>query len=173
VPIMLAQDAQSHIVNTASIAGLIAYSPVAPYHLTKHAVVALSEKLYYDLALLGAQVQVSVLCPGYVNTRIYTAERNRPRALQDDRSNLVVPPEILSAQAAFRRAIETGMSPDQAADAVFRAIEEERFYILTHPELEPFIAARMEALTRGQNPVDLRGLVIAGGATNHDRKGKS
>jgi hypothetical protein len=92
---MLDQGTEGHIVNTASIAGLISYSPDAAYHLTKHAVVALSEKLYYDLALRGASVRVSVLCPGMVNTRIIDGGRNRPPELQDDRSTREVTPEMV------------------------------------------------------------------------------
>jgi len=158
LPIMLAQDAEGHIVNTASVAGLISYSPDAPYHLTKHAIVALSEKLYYDLAWRGARVQVSVLCPAMVNTRIMDGERNRPPELQNDRSTLAVTPDMVAAFEAQRQAIEAGMSPDKVADCVFQAIVDGRFYILTHPEFTPLIEARMAALVHGQNPVDLRAL---------------
>ena len=159
LPIMLAQDAEGHIVNTASVAGLISYSPDAPYHLTKHAIVALSEKLYYDLAWRGARVQVSVLCPAMVNTRIMDGERNRPPELQNDRSTLAVTPDMVAAFEAQRQAIGAGMSPDKVADCVFQAITDGRFYILTHPEFTPLIKARMAALVRGQNPVDLRALM--------------
>jgi NAD(P)-dependent dehydrogenase (short-subunit alcohol dehydrogenase family) len=156
LPIMLDQDVEGHIVNTASVAGLVSYAPDAPYHLTKHAVVALSEKLYYDLALRGAKVQVSVLCPGMVNTRIMDGARNRPPALQDDRSAIELTPEMVAAYEAQRQALEAGMAPDQVAERTFEAIAEGRFYILTHPEFRPLIEARMTAILNGQNPVDLR-----------------
>jgi NAD(P)-dependent dehydrogenase (short-subunit alcohol dehydrogenase family) len=156
LPIMLGQDAEGYVVNTASVAGLISYAPDAPYHLTKHAIVALSEKLYYDLALRGARVGISVLCPGMVNTRIMDGERNRPPELQDDHTEIEVTPEMVAAYEAQRQAIEAGMSPDQVADCTFEAIKENRFYILTHPELVPLIEARMRAILAGQNPVDLR-----------------
>jgi NAD(P)-dependent dehydrogenase (short-subunit alcohol dehydrogenase family) len=139
--IMLDQDAKGHIVNTASVAGLVSYAPDAPYHLTKHAIVALSEKLYYDLAFRGANVRVSVLCPGMVNTRIMDGARNRPPELQDDRSELIVTPEMVAAYEAQRQAIEGGMSPNQVADCVFQAIVDDRFYILTHREYTPLIEA--------------------------------
>jgi NAD(P)-dependent dehydrogenase (short-subunit alcohol dehydrogenase family) len=158
VPIMLDQDAEGHIVNTASIAGLISYHACAPYHLTKHAVVALSEKLYYDLARRGAQVQVSVLCPGWVKTRIMDCMRNRPPEQQDDPSTIVMTPEMAAALEEYRQACEEGMSPDKVADCVFQAVQDETFYILTHPEFTPLVKARMAALVRGQNPVDLRAL---------------
>ena len=93
LPIMLDQDAEGHIVNTASAAGLVAFHSSAPYHLSKHAVVALSEKLYYDLAQRGARVRVSVLCPGWVRTRIMDAMRNRPPELQEDPSTIAMTPE--------------------------------------------------------------------------------
>lgn len=156
LPIMLGQDAGGHIVNTASAAGLVSYTADATYHLTKHAIVALSEKLYYDLALRGARVHVSVLCPGMVDTRIIDGARNRPPEMRDDRPAREVTPEMAAAYEAHRRAIEAGMAPSQVADCTFQAIAEERFYILTHPELNPLIEARMAAILSGQNPPDLR-----------------
>jgi NAD(P)-dependent dehydrogenase (short-subunit alcohol dehydrogenase family) len=158
LPIMLAQDTEGYIVNTASIAGLISYAADAPYHATKHAVVALSEKLYYDLALRGAKVRVSVLCPGMVNTRIMDGARNRPPELQDDHPGGEITLEMVAAYKAQRQAIAAGMPPDQVADCVFQAIVDDRFYILTHPELTPLIEARLTAILNGQNPVDLRAL---------------
>jgi len=159
VPIMLDQEDEGHIVNTSSIAGLVSYALDAPYHLTKHAVVALSEKLYYDLAIRGARVRVHVLCPGLVRTRIMEGERNRPPELQDDPAAIEVPPELVAAWEAQRQALEAGMPPDEVADCVFQAIADGRFYILTHPEYGPLIQARMEALVHGRNPADLRGLM--------------
>lgn len=158
LPVMLEQGVEGHIVNTASVAGLISYAPDAPYHLTKHAIVALSEKLYYDLAWRGASVQVSVLCPGMVNTRIMDGERNRPPELRDAPSPDTVSPEMAAAIEQQRQAIEAGMSPEVVAERVFQAIVDGQFYILTHPELTPLIEARMAALVRGQNPVDLAAL---------------
>lgn len=159
LPIMLDQDAEGHIVNTASLAGLISYHASAPYHLTKHAVVALSEKLYYDLAQRGAQVQVSVLCPGWVKTRIMDSMRNRPPEQQDDPSTIAVTPEMAVAMEEYRQACEAGMSPDKVADCVFQAVKDAKFYILTHLEFTPLVEARMAALVSGQNPVDLRALM--------------
>ncbi|MFN2228569.1 MAG: SDR family NAD(P)-dependent oxidoreductase [Anaerolineae bacterium] len=158
VPIMLDQDAEAHVVNTASVAGLISYDSTAAYHATKHAVVALSEKLYYDLAYRGAKVHVSVLCPGLVNTRILDAARNRPAELQDRRPETPLTPEAQAYVDAFRRALAAGMPPAEVADRVFEAIEAERFYILTHPEFMPLIEARMAAIVQGHNPVDLQSL---------------
>src|SRR6185503_2955235 len=77
-PLMLAQDTEAHIVNVASVAGLLPDHPCAPYQVTKHAVVSLTENLYYSLVEQNSKVKVSVLCPGWVKTEILTAERNRP-----------------------------------------------------------------------------------------------
>lgn len=83
VPIMLSQGTEGHIVNTASIGGLLPFHPSAAYQATKFAVVGLSENLYHSLALRGAQVKASVLCPGWVRTQIMASERNRPAELQN------------------------------------------------------------------------------------------
>src|SRR5205085_11973177 len=81
VPLMLAQDTDCHIVNTASIAGLISGPGLGAYKVAKHGVVTLSETLHHELAERGAKVKVAVLCPGIVNTRIMESARNRPSHL--------------------------------------------------------------------------------------------
>jgi NAD(P)-dependent dehydrogenase (short-subunit alcohol dehydrogenase family) len=155
-PIMLAQDSESHIVNTASLAGLISYHGAAPYHASKHAVVAISEEMYYDLGENGGKVKVSVLCPGWVKTRILESGRNRPVELQDSvAAEPVVTPEMEAMGREFQQAVETGMSPDMVADQVFHSIARDQFYILTHPEYTPVVKARMEAVIAGSNPLHL------------------
>lgn len=151
VPIMLEQDVESHIVNTASIAGLISFFGSAPYHASKHAVVALSEKLHYDMAVRGSKVKVSVLCPGWVRTRIIESRRNRPAELEDDPAEIVMTPEMAAALEEYRQACEAGMSPDKVANYMFQAIRDEKFYILTHPEFTPHVKARMDAILQGSN----------------------
>ncbi len=152
VPIMLAQDTEAHIVNTASLAGLLLYHPVATYQVTKYGVVALSEQLYYSLAQRQAKVKVSVLCPGWVNTRIMDSERNRPSELQNEPSNLPISPEVEAIVQSMREAAQAGLSPRQVADHVFNAIRNEQFYILTHPEYNPLIQQRMENILQQRNP---------------------
>jgi NAD(P)-dependent dehydrogenase (short-subunit alcohol dehydrogenase family) len=159
VPIMLEQDTEAHIVNTSSVAGLIPFHGGAAYHATKHAVVALSEKLYYDMALRGGKIKVSVLCPGWVRTRIMESGRNRPAELADDPDEMVVTPEMLATVEEYRQACEAGMPPQEVADQVFQAIKDERLYILTHPEFTPIMQARMEAIVQGCNPLDLARLM--------------
>jgi short-subunit dehydrogenase len=147
---MLAQNTQCHIVNTASVAGLIVGGSPAPYSVTKHAVVALSESLYLALEERNALVKVSVLCPGFVKTNLTNAERNRPVALQNEPVELS--PEAQARWAFMNAAVEAGISPLQVADQVFEAIKKERFYILTHPERNQLIQLRVEDLILGRNP---------------------
>ena len=122
-PIMLAQNTDCHIVNTASVAGLTVGGPSAPYTVTKHAVVALSESLYLALEERNALVKVSVLCPGFVKTNIMNAERNRPVELQNE--PFEIPPQVQADLDFMNAAVEAGMSPLQVADQVFEAIKEE------------------------------------------------
>jgi NAD(P)-dependent dehydrogenase (short-subunit alcohol dehydrogenase family) len=147
-PIMLAQNDDCHIVNMSSIAGLIASHPIAPYHVTKHAVVALSENLYYSLAQQNARVKVSVLCPGFIKTRILECGRNRPPELQNDPAS-----EALTTRSfeAFRPRVEAGVLPKHVADDVFRAIREEQFYIISHASLAS-VQKRMESILQQRNP---------------------
>lgn len=155
VPVMISQEAECHIVNTASIAGLITYPGNDPYKVSKHGVVALSEALYYELRIAGAKIGVSVLCPGYIRTNIMDCERNRPAGLRNtsveeiDISN----PQVQAAIEAMRQEVENGMSPQQVADIVFSAIKENRFYII--PDGEEYllmIRTRMEDIIQERNP---------------------
>lgn len=153
VPIMLEQKTPCHIVNTSSITGLSTYHPSALYQLTKHSIVALSEQLHHDLTLRKAPIKVSVLCPGFVNTQIMDAERNRPEEYLNTPSGKNRKPGSDEEEQAFRRMIETGMSPLKVAEIVFRAIAEEKFFIFTHPEMKPLIQGRMEDILEGRNPI--------------------
>lgn len=149
VPIMLSQDTEGHIVNTASIAGLLPTHPLATYQVTKHAVVALSENLSASLVQRGAKIKASVLCPGFVKTRIMSAARNRPAEFQSETSDKPFTPE---AEETFWTDIQAQfkvISPDQLADAVFSAIREEKLYILTHPEFNEMVRKRMEDILLG------------------------
>lgn len=159
IPGMLERNCDGHIVNTASIAGLISFHQNAPYHVSKHAVVALSEKLHYDLEQRGARIKASVLCPAWVRTRIMECDRNRPAELENDPAELVITPEILEGVEEYRQACEAGIAPEKVADDVFQAVREERFYVYTHPEYEPFVRVRMDAVLQGRNPVPLEELV--------------
>ncbi|MFO7697332.1 MAG: SDR family NAD(P)-dependent oxidoreductase [Anaerolineae bacterium] len=144
VPIMLAQDTDCHVVNTASGAGLIPYMASAPYHVSKHAVVALSEQLYHSLAAAKGRIGASVLCPGFVRTDIMNHERHRPRLYQDDSGPDTFGPAYAAANDSLRHAVEQGIPPERVADRVFRGIREGRLYIITHPEFNAVIRKRSE-----------------------------
>ncbi len=150
IPIMLAQNTEGHIVNTASIAGLLGYHTSAPYQVTKHAVVSLSEHLYHSLAQQHSKLRVSVVCPGWVQTRIMDSGRNRPHELQNADESTTK--QRMAEEAEMREAVQTGISPAQVADAVFQAIRAEKFYVLTHPELQRFVRYRMEDIVQQRNP---------------------
>ncbi len=149
-PLMLEQNTECHIVNTSSTAGLVVGGGMAPYSVTKHGVVALSESLYLTLQQRKSLVKVSVLCPGLVRTNIADCERNRPARLKNE--PVTLSPEMQAGLAAFRAAIEASMPPHQVADVVFDAIEKEQFYILSHPEWIEVIQLRTDKLLRMENP---------------------
>jgi NAD(P)-dependent dehydrogenase (short-subunit alcohol dehydrogenase family) len=156
VPIMLAQDTECHIVNTASCAGLF-HVGSGPYTVSKYGIVALSEGLYHDLARIGAKVKISVLCPALARTRLLNAERNRPVAYGGDSMVRALSPEENEARwAAVEEAFpQLGgvLSPEDVAQVTFAAIRSEQFYILTHKEaLIPLIRTRMEDLIQQRNP---------------------
>jgi NAD(P)-dependent dehydrogenase (short-subunit alcohol dehydrogenase family) len=147
LPGMLAHGEPGHIVNTASLAGHVAGPFMAPYSASKFAVVAISEALYHELAMSQSALGVSVLCPGWVNTNIGRSERNRPEALGGGASAADDPRAALLAGV-----LESGLAPAQVAELVEQAVHEGRFYVFTHPELMPAVAARAERILAGENP---------------------
>jgi NAD(P)-dependent dehydrogenase (short-subunit alcohol dehydrogenase family) len=151
VPIMLEQGSESHIVNTASIAGLVAGGDIASYAVTKFGVVALSEHLYLELEQAGAKTKVSVLCPGFVATKIMDSERNRP-ADRPDASPVSTDPQSEAFLDWFTGQLEKGLRPRAVGDQVLSAIREERFYILTHPDWNHMIEHRVQTILDGGNP---------------------
>jgi NAD(P)-dependent dehydrogenase (short-subunit alcohol dehydrogenase family) len=147
-PRLIAQD-EGHIVNTASVAGLISPPASAAYNVTKHAVVTLSESLYHDLRERSSRVGVSVLCPAYVPTGIADSERNRPAGSAAGQFS----EKTREKQANMRKAVASGrLSAEDVARAVVAAIKEERFYILTHPKIKGAIRARMEDILEERAP---------------------
>ena len=149
-PLLLAQD-EGHIVNTASVAGLINPPGSAMYNVTKHAVVALTETLFHDLAGRNSKVGCSVLCPAYVPTGIADSERSRPAALANPGATKSA--EQLAREERLKKAVRTGrLSADDIGAAVLAAVKEERFYILTHPRIKGAIQARMEDILEGRSP---------------------
>jgi len=151
VPIMLDQNTECHIINTASIAGLISGSGLGVYKVTKHGVVTLSETLACELAERNAKIKVSVLCPMWVKTRILEADRNRPAELQNVASQSMKP-EDEALFESINQAVQTGISPKAVADHAFDAIRTERFYILTHPESKALVRRRMHDILHDRSP---------------------
>lgn len=151
-PILLRQGSDGHIVNTASVAGLLSLPGMALYCVTKHAVVTLTESLHHDLVQHSDKVRCSLLCPAYVPTRISESERNRPSALQDSRSKS---PEDLEREALLRHAVQSGrISAEQVADKVYEAVRDERFYILPHQKIKPAIETRMQDILLERAPTN-------------------
>lgn len=142
---------RGHIVNTASMAGLLAPPNMGLYNASKHAVVALTETLYQDLALVTDQVSASVLCPFFVATGIHTSERNRPTGLEADaptRSQQV-------GQDMIGKAVGAGkVSAVEVAQKVFDAVAARQFYIYSHPRAIGSVQVRMEDILQQRNPTD-------------------
>ena len=153
LPAMLEQDTDGHLVNTASIAGVLSQHPSASYQVTKHAVVALSENLYHTLAERDSKVKVSVLCPGWVKTRIMSSGRNRQAEFKDG----PMEPASDADEETFWAEIAkwyTVVEPTTVAARVFEAIEQEQFWIFPHgSEFDEAVKARMESMLEGKNPV--------------------
>ncbi|WP_244848633.1 SDR family oxidoreductase [Caballeronia sp. SL2Y3] len=151
-PIMLKHAEPAHIVNTASVAGLLAAPAMGVYNASKHAVVALTETLYHDLRLAGASIGVSLLCPAFVPTGIANAERSRPDALANE-APLTASQKMAARQ--LTRAVESGrLSARDIAEMTFDAVREGRFYVITHPGIMASIRLRLDDIAQLRNPSD-------------------
>ena len=156
-PLMLEQsrrdpDYRGHIVNTASMAGLLSPQLMGAYNVSKHAVVALSETLYHDLHAVAAPIGCSVLCPAFVPTGISTSHRNRPGELQNDSAPT---DSMRMAQSMTQKAVSSGkLSAADVARITFDAVRDDRFYILTHPKIMATVNMRLEDIAKLQNPRD-------------------
>jgi NAD(P)-dependent dehydrogenase (short-subunit alcohol dehydrogenase family) len=157
-PMMLAAaranpEYEGHIVNTASMAGLLNPPNMGVYNVTKHAVVSLSETLHHDLSLVTEQIHAHVLCPYFVSTGIAQSHRNRPADLREEGS----PPTAsqLIAKAMTEKAVSGGkVSAAQVAQFVFDAMREKRFYIYSHMQALAGVQTRLEDVMQARNPTD-------------------
>lgn len=150
VPRMLEQKDECHVVNTASVAGLLSVPASAPYCVSKHGVVTLSEVLHHDLAIFKARIGVSVLCPAFVNTGIKDSERSRPADMAD--SNPLAAPFV----AHMRKAVESGrISAADVAKITMDAVKANRFYVLTHPKIKVSIESRLRDILDERQPTNL------------------
>ena len=140
-----------HIVNTASMAGLINPPNMGVYNVSKHAVVSMTETLYQDLVLVTDQISASVLCPFFVPTGINQSERNRPGAMSDAGTRLTK--SQLVGQAMTSKAVTSGkVSAADVAQLVFDGIAANRFYIYSHPKSIKSVQTRMEDIVQARNP---------------------
>jgi NAD(P)-dependent dehydrogenase (short-subunit alcohol dehydrogenase family) len=149
LPIM-ADQGEGHIVNTASMAGLVALPGAAAYNASKHAVVAISEGLFLELKNTGSAVSCSVLCPGFVRTNLMVGQQWQDR--------LGAPPPATGnpvgkmIEDLLTQGVETGVDPDDIAAQVADAVRTDRFWILTHPEMRDAPVARMQRAAAQENP---------------------
>ncbi|MGD9212959.1 MAG: SDR family NAD(P)-dependent oxidoreductase, partial [Desulfobacteraceae bacterium] len=151
MPIMLKQDTQAHIINTASSAGVITNAYGIPYAVSKHGVMALTESLFLELQSYTTKIKVSVLCPGIVKTDILnSSERSRP-------ADVPIPQRISQEESVFieaqKRYIEQSQDPQEIGDLVLEAIKEERLYIMTTRDFDKDIEQRMKNLLERKNPI--------------------
>lgn len=150
IPTMLEKGEAGHIVNTASVAGLISEPALAAYNVSKFGVVTLSEGLHHDLTLRKSNIKVSVLCPAWVKTRIAESERNRDESDRCDVSKL--DPISLKTGMSVMKAVQNGIPPEKVADDVIAAVKAGKFYILTHPHSKAGVQIRMEDIINERAP---------------------
>ncbi len=153
VPSMLAHDEEAHVVNTASVAGLISPQGMGIYCVSKHAVVTLTECLHHDLATKTSRIKTSVLCPAYVPTAIADSERNRPADLRNPERPRTA--DDITREELLRKAVSSGrITAEQVGDLVFEAIRDERFYILPHKKIKGAIETRLQDILLERAPTD-------------------
>jgi NAD(P)-dependent dehydrogenase (short-subunit alcohol dehydrogenase family) len=151
-PIMLRQGVPAHIVNTASVAGLLSAPSMGVYNASKHAVVSLTETLYHDLRRAGDLVGCSLLCPAFVPTGIADAERTRPAGFSNDAP--LTSSQVLAGKQ-LGKAVRAGkLSADDVATLTFEAIRERRFYVVTHPHIMESVRLRHEDIEQLRAPTD-------------------
>ena len=142
---------EGHVVNTASMAGLLNAPNMGVYNVSKHAVVSMSETLHQDLALMTEQVHAHVLCPYFVPTGISKSHRNRPADMAPARPTK----SQLIAQAMSDKAVGSGkVTAAQVAQWVFEACDERRFYIYSHPHALGGVQVRLDDIVQARNPTD-------------------
>jgi NADP-dependent 3-hydroxy acid dehydrogenase YdfG len=149
IPRMIDSDEPGHIVNTASLGGLITGTANPIYIASKHAVVALSENLHNDLVTRGTKLKVSVLCPGWVRTGIVDSDRNRENAPH-------LTEKLGRTRQRFRDGVDSGLEPETVGAMVVDAIVEEQFYIHTHPGWLDVVRDRFDAIAAGERPATSR-----------------
>ncbi len=149
VPIMLKHGGPAHIINTASMAGLTSGGSMAPYHVSKHGVVTLSEGLFHEFRQRGSSIGVSVLCPGWVDTKINESDRNRPKGKVAEEK---LDPMSKMFRDMVSTALKEGLRPKDVAQMVFDAVKSNTFYVLPHAHWKNMIEARMHDIIEQREP---------------------
>ncbi len=153
IPIMLKQDTDCHIVNTSSLAGLVALNGISAYHTSKFATVGLTESTYLDLQCVTKKIKMSVFCPGFIQTDLDNCERHRPERFKNDLSQPYYQSEMYQEEEALKhKVIRNGIPIDTIGPTIFKAIEDEKFYILTHLESNPLIGLRVKNMFEDKGP---------------------
>ena len=151
VPDMLAHGQAGHVVNTASVAGLLSAPTMGVYNVSKHAVVTMSETLYNDFRMVNAKLSASVLCPAFVPTGIHESHRNRPEDLAAGEATA----SQIASQKASTKAVTSGkVTAIQVCEMTFNAIEQEHFYIVTHEKIMKSVQLRLDDVSGQRNPTD-------------------
>ncbi|WEV43589.1 SDR family NAD(P)-dependent oxidoreductase [Lactobacillus sp. ESL0684] len=157
IPIMRKQKEHGDILNVASIAGLMTSPQMPAYYATKFAVVGMSEAVEYDLQVAQANVGLHVFCPAFVQTDLYHTEKHRPEKYTDKSDPYYTSETFKAGQKQAKVDIITGMALDGVAKLVFKALEDDKFYILTHPGVNDAIVGRTKGIPEGKGP-DLQAL---------------
>lgn len=152
IPLMMAQKTHGTILNVASIAGLLDTPGMPAYHASKFASVGLTEATAYDLQRAGADIEMHVMCPGFVQTDLYHTENHRPDQYQDKQDPYYQSEVFEKGQQVAKYVITNGKPIDTIADTVFKALEDNEFYILTHPEFNPLIQDRVNRIVNHGAP---------------------
>jgi NAD(P)-dependent dehydrogenase (short-subunit alcohol dehydrogenase family) len=143
VPHMLEHGEESHVVNIASLGGLIAEPYLSPYHVSKFGVIATSESLYYELAVTGANIGVTVVCPGFVSTNLLRQESSEFTDGGDDATSKVA--------AVFEEGVAGGISPESVAEVTLDAIKTGKLHVMTHSYSNDLLHVRFDAILTGEN----------------------
>ena len=152
LPAMIAHGEEAHVVNTASMAGHLSAPMMGAYNVAKYGVVALSETLSKEMQMLKTNVGVSVLCPAFVATRIASSDRNLPDELRAARLDGGTGAVASRTRTAMEDMVAAGIPTADVAEAVFDAVADDRFWILTHPETKQAVTDRAREIVEGVNP---------------------
>lgn len=149
---LIIESGGGHIVNTASMAGLTSPPFMGPYNVAKHGVVALSESMFHELAMAAPNVGVTVVCPGWVKTRIHESLRNRPADGPQAPTAVASEEEAAMMRDTIGGLIAGGLEPADVAEQVFDAVANRRFYVLTHPDWSNMVRRNTERMLAGEDP---------------------